>query len=137
MGYNQTPVPLIVVADAKYDASGGWQKRKIRICAQGHGGNVQRGVHYFNTFAAAPNTTTTRTLQALSVKHNLVSICFDVSTAYLWGDMLDEEKIPVQYPKGIGRTTLRLVSNCMDCLRSRCTVCLSQLDGGESLVIDG
>ena len=101
MGYDQTPVPLIVVADAKYDASGGWQKRKIRICAQGHGGNVQRGVHYFNTFAAAPNTTTTRTLQALSVKHNLVSICFDVSTAYLWGDMLDEEKIPVQYPKGM------------------------------------
>ena len=90
MGYDQTPVPLIVVTDAKYDASGGWQKRKIRICAQGHGGNVQRGVHYFNTFAAAPNTATTRTLQALSVKHNLVSICFDVSTAYLWGDMLDD-----------------------------------------------
>lgn len=104
MGYPQTPVPLICVADCKYSAGGDWQKRKIRICAQGHGGNVQRGVHYWNTFAAAPNTATTRTLQALSVKHNLTSVCFDVATAYLWADMLEEEKIPVQYPKGMRET---------------------------------
>lgn len=101
MGYTKPPVPLIALWTCPYTPSGELKKMKCRICAQGHSGNVQKGVHFWNTFAAAPNTATTRLMHAMSVKYDLKVINYDVATAYLWGDMAEEEKVIVTMPKGM------------------------------------
>ena len=100
-GYTKPPVPLIVVWDAPYTPENKLKKFKCRICAQGHAGNVTKGVHFFNTFAAAPNCATTRLMHAISTELNLVVINYDIKTAYLWGDMEEDEKVPVSLPKGM------------------------------------
>ena len=60
------------------------KKFKCRICAQGHSGNVTKGIHYFNTFAVAPNCATTRLMHAISAVRKLVVVNYDIVTAYLW-----------------------------------------------------
>lgn len=100
-GYTKSPVPLIALWTAPYTPENELKKFKCRICAQGHSGNVTKGVHYFNTFAAAPNCATTRLMHAISTVRKLVVVNYDVATAYLWGDMDDSEIVPVSLPKGM------------------------------------
>ena len=100
-GYTKPPVPLIAIWTAPYTPENKLKKFKCRICAQGHTGNVTKGVHFFNTFAAAPNCATTRLMHAISTVLKLVVINYDIKTAYLWGDMEEDEKVPVSLPKGM------------------------------------
>ena len=44
MGFHKRPLNLLGVWDAKYSARGDFAKRKFRLCAAGHPGNLQRGV---------------------------------------------------------------------------------------------
>ena len=90
-GYTKPPVPLIAIWTAPYTPENELKKFKCRICAAGHPGNVTKGVHYFNTFAAAPNCATTRLMHAISTHLKLVVVNYDVATAYLWGDMEESE----------------------------------------------
>ena len=100
-GYTKPPVPLIAIWTAPYTPENKLKKFKCRICAQGHSGNVTKGVHFFNTFAAAPNCATTRLMHAISTTLKLIVINYDIKTAYLWGDMEEDEKVPVSLPKGM------------------------------------
>lgn len=100
-GYTKPPVPLIAIWTAPYTPENELKKFKCRICAAGHPGNVTKGVHYFNTFAAAPNCATTRLMHAISTHLKLVVVNYDVATAYLWGDMEESEIVPVTLPKGM------------------------------------
>ena len=60
-----------------------------------------RGVHYNETFSASPKVTTSRILQALSVKEGYCRKSYDIVTAYLWGKSKKDEQIAIRYPAGL------------------------------------
>jgi len=68
-----------------------------------------KGVHYdIDTFAAAPDVTVRRTLQALACGLGWEWRTYDVSTAYLQADATsDEDRIPLIYPKGMAKYDYR------------------------------
>ena len=99
----KSAVPLMWVYDLKISPSGEYEKHKARIVLCGHKGFMVKGVHYTDTFAAAPDVTVSRTLQALACGLGWERRTYDVSTAYLQADATsDEDRIPLIYPKGIG-----------------------------------
>ena len=53
------PIPLSVVPDHKY-TDGILSRCKVRMAISGHPGNMQKGVHFHETFAASPNQHTMR-----------------------------------------------------------------------------
>ena len=65
-------------------------------------------MHYTDTFAAAPDVTVSRTLQALACGLGWERRTYDVSTAYLQADATsDEDRIPLIYPKGMAKYDYR------------------------------
>jgi hypothetical protein len=84
----------------KFDSEGEIEKRKARIAIQGHPGNMQKGVHYNETFAATPRESTARIMCALVVLLNLVRRAFDITKAFCWADRLDGDFIALKYPDG-------------------------------------
>jgi len=58
-------IPLSIVLDHKYDEYGTLQRLKTRMALSGHPGNMQKGVHFKETFSASPNHCSARLLQAL------------------------------------------------------------------------
>ena len=63
---NISAVPLRWVWDIKVSPSGEYLKHKARLVLCGHSGYMIRGVHYTDTFAAAPDVTTSRLLSSLA-----------------------------------------------------------------------
>ena len=63
------------------------------------------GIHYdpANTFAATPNTNSTKILMALVVHLNLHQKSWDIEKAYVWAELKDEDRLIVIYPKGFER----------------------------------
>ena len=49
------------------------EREKARAAIQGHRGNMQKGVHFFETFAATPQEESIRILAILTIKLNLSS----------------------------------------------------------------
>ena len=62
---NVVTIPLSIVLDHKYDEYGTLQRLKTRMALSGHPGNMQKGVHFKETFSASPNHCSARLLQAL------------------------------------------------------------------------
>ena len=60
-----------------------------------------KGVHYTDTFAAAPDVTASRTLQALACGLKWERLCYDISTAYLQAKAELGDQIPLIYPAGM------------------------------------
>ena len=54
-----------------------------------------KGVHYTDTFAAAPDVTASRTLQALACGLKWERLCYDISTAYLQAKAELGDQIPL------------------------------------------
>jgi hypothetical protein len=65
MGYTHKPVPQLVLYEAKYDPEGNFTKAKCRICVRGHTYAYRPGIHFHQTFVAAPKDASVRLLQAL------------------------------------------------------------------------
>ena len=49
------PIPMSVALTHKYDSTGKLDRLKVRMAVAGHRGNMQKGVHYDQTFAPTPN----------------------------------------------------------------------------------
>ena len=92
------PVPIGEYYECKFDENGELAKRKTRHAIQGHPGNMTKGIHYFETFSATPRESTSRILQALCVHLNLTRCSFDITKAYCWADLPENERIALTYP---------------------------------------
>ena len=102
-GVETTPIPMRVVLDNKYGGEGEFLKHKVRMTVSGHKYNMQKGVHYDDVYAPAPNQNTSRLLSALHVQMHLKRKSFDISLAYCWADLPPGKLIALKYPKGYER----------------------------------
>jgi hypothetical protein len=83
-------------------------RHKTRCAVKGHKGNMQKGTHFTETFAATPREDTGRIMSALFVLCNLLNMTCDVEKAYCWADVPPGELIAIRYPPGLKYITLRL-----------------------------
>ena len=102
MGITSKPVPCSIALTHKYK-DGVFQKCKTRICIAGHKGNMTKGIHYDEVFAASPVQHTERILQAMSVNLHLHNLTWDISQAYTWAPLQPGERIAIVYPEGFKR----------------------------------
>jgi len=75
------PIGMSVVLSHKY-IDGILARYKTRFAVAGHSGNLQKGVHFDETFAASPNQHTSRILNALLVQQRWSRLSFDIAQAY-------------------------------------------------------
>jgi len=96
-----TPVvPVGMYFEHKHDSQGEVNKHKARSAIQGHPGNMQKGVHYKETFSATPRENTARMMCALVVLLNLSRRAFDITKAFCWAKLPPGELIALGYPPG-------------------------------------
>jgi len=96
-GIKQSICPCRELCELK-GSDGEVEKWKTRLVIQGSPNNVKHGEHYFDTFAPAPNCTTTRILLTLIVQLGLYLFSADISAAYLHGRMPADQQIPIRLP---------------------------------------
>ena len=95
------PIPLSIVLDHKYDEFGILQRLKTRMALSGHPGNMQKGIHFKETFSASPNHCSARLLQAICVVKDWHRFSFDITQAYTRAPLPPDIKpIAIAYPKG-------------------------------------
>ena len=102
-GITTKVVPLGLYLSEKYDENGELLREKARAAIKGHSGNMQKGVHYFETYAATPQPETARILICISIRHNWKRRAWDVELAYAWADLPVNERLALSYPKGCER----------------------------------
>ena len=96
--------PIILVHDHKYDGEGEIDRLKTRAALQGSKNNMQKGVHFWETFTATPREDTMRVMQAMMVCRNLKRRAGDVKQAYCWADLPQRQWMIAPYPDGLQRT---------------------------------
>ncbi len=87
-------------------------RRKARLVAQGF--SQVPGVDYFDTYAPVAKFASIRTILAVSAQLNLELHQVDIKSAYLNGELTDEEVIYMKHPPGFkpagsGTRVLRLL----------------------------
>ena len=87
----------------KHSGEGDINRHKTRCAVKGHKGNMQKGTHFTETFAATPREDTGRMLSAMFVLLNLLQLTGDVEKAYCWADVPPGELIAIRYPPGLKR----------------------------------
>ena len=97
-GVMQFVVPSRELLECKQE-DGEVQKWKTRVIIQGSPNNCKKGEHYYDTYAPAPNMTTTRMLLTLIVQLGLMLYSIDVWSTYLWGRMKPDEIMPIRMPE--------------------------------------
>ena len=102
-GIDSTPVPIGIYFKEKTNQFGEVTQLKSRAAIQGHKGNMQRGVHFFETYAATPQEDTARILICLAVLFNLIRRSWDVEKAYCCAPIPPSERIILRYPQGFRR----------------------------------
>ena len=105
MGITSSPVPMSLVMTYKHDQAGQIIKLKSRLVMRGTQRHCKPGIHYDPacTFAATPNTNSTKVLMALVVHLNLFQKSWDIEKAYVWATLDEKDRLIVQYPKGFER----------------------------------
>lgn len=103
-GVTSRPVPLTEALEYKWGKHGELDRRKTRYPLAGHPGNMQKGVHYKETYAPTPSQNSTRLLSALTVLYKLFRKTGDISQAYCRADLPEDELIAVVYPPAFKRT---------------------------------
>ena len=73
------------------------------MAISGHPGNMQKNVHFTETFVASPNQHTARLLQALCVIFKWKRKAFDIKQAYTRADLPPGKLIALRYPIGFRR----------------------------------
>ena len=99
-GITSKPVPIGLYHTHKTGKDGEVTRRKTRAAVQGHKGNMQKGIHFTETFAATPNEDTSRFLTCLTIALNLRRKSCDIVKAYCWAPVPDGELIALAYPDG-------------------------------------
>lgn len=79
----------------KYSSSGRLEKRKARLVTQGF--TQEYGIHFDQTFAPVARLGSVRLLAALAAHNDMIINHFDVTSAYLNGDL--DETIYMKVPK--------------------------------------
>ena len=64
-------VPLGLYHTHHYDKEGNVDRLKTRATVKGHSGNMAKGIHYSETFAATPREDTSKILSAVAVRKTL------------------------------------------------------------------
>ena len=77
-----------------------FERCKVRCCLAGHKGNMIKGIHFDQTFAASPNQHSMRLLQSLLVKHKWFRKSWDIKQAYLHAGLDPSQYVSVKYPAG-------------------------------------
>jgi site-specific DNA-cytosine methylase len=103
IGITARPVPLGLYHTHKTDKEGDVNRLKTRAAVKGHRGNMQKGVHFWETFAPTPGEDTARIMQCLTLKHNLIRRCGDIVKAYCWAKVPPGQLIALSYPEGYRR----------------------------------
>jgi hypothetical protein len=101
---NQRPAVYVGLYHThKHSGEGEINRHKTRCAVKGHKGNMQKGTHFTETFAATPREDTSRIMSALLVLCNLLNMTGDVEKAYCWADVPPGELIAIRYPPGLKR----------------------------------
>ena len=119
-GIKHSPVPMMLIYDAKYKPDGTFDKFKARDVVCGHKGFMRQGEHFTTTFSAAPSLVTTRLLQVLHVALKLKRKAWDIATAYLWAPCRENERIPIRYPVGLRRYDKKTGEELYAILKKNC-----------------
>ena len=104
MGIKHAPMPLGLIYDVKQTPAGDWDKDKARLVMRGHRWNMRKSFgfdHTYETYAATPDLSTTRIMQALMVLYGWKPLAFDIKMAYINADIPLEEQVPVQFEKSM------------------------------------
>ena len=99
-GITSAPVPCAPYYTRRFNEEGVQTRRKVRIAIQGHPGNMQKGIHFNETFSATPKESTARFLCAMLVLLNLVRGAFDITKAFCWAELAPGDQIALKYPEG-------------------------------------
>ena len=102
-GVSSTPVPVGLYFDLKTDELGAIVRRKSRAAIQGHPGNMQKGIHYDETYSATPQQETSAIMCCLAIRHNLKRKAWDVEKAYCCASIPAGKRIGLRYPEGFKR----------------------------------
>ena len=73
--------------DLKFDAQGIVDRLKSRAALQGSKNNMQKGVHFWETFTATPREDTARVLQCMMVNRGWFRLACDIKQAYCWAEL--------------------------------------------------
>ena len=68
MGVKHSPMPCGLIYDIKWNPDNTWDKDKARLVLKGHPWNMKKSFghdYVYETYAATPDLTTTRLMQAL------------------------------------------------------------------------
>jgi hypothetical protein len=106
MGIKHAPMPCGLIYDIKRNPDNSWDKDKARLVLKGHPWNMKKSFghdYVYETYAATPDLTTTRLMQALMIKLGWTAIAFDIKMAYINADIPDDEQVPVQFEKALRR----------------------------------
>jgi hypothetical protein len=122
MGIKHAPMPLGLIYDVKQTPAGDWDKDKARLVMRGHRWNMRKSFgfdHTYETYAATPDLSTTRIMQALMVLYGWKPLAFDIKMAYINADIPLEEQVPVQFEKSMrkydknGNELFRILRKCL------------------------
>lgn len=104
---NRKAIPCKWVYRVKLNADGSVDKYKARLVVKGF--RQKKGIDYEQTFSPVARMATVRAVLSIAASEGMKMLQFDVSTAFLYGSLDDEEifmKQPEGYDDGTGRVCL-------------------------------
>jgi len=93
-------IPCKWVYKVKTNADGSIERYKARLVIKGF--SQKKGVDYDQTFSPVARNATIRTLLSAAAREKLYLMQFDVSTAFLYGDL--DKEIFMEQPVGFSET---------------------------------
>ena len=94
-------VPLGMYHTHHYGKGGNVDRLKTRAAVKGHSGNMTKGIHYSETFAATPKEDTSRILSAVAVKKDFERKTGDVEKAFCWATLPPGKQIALKLPPSL------------------------------------
>lgn len=121
----------IVLRD-KFGPDGNLERRKARLVAQGF--SQKPGIHFTETFAPVARLSTIRLIAALAARHGMTMNQFDVTTAYLNGEL--QEEIFMEPPKLLRDILVAIVRSEKELdVRSKAEHMITKLDQGDKVCL--
>lgn len=94
----------------KFRSDGTLERRKARLVAQGF--SQRPGINFFDTFSPVAHFSSIRLMTSLAARYNMKIRQFDVTTAYLNGEL--EEEVFMETPKNLPLILERIVDDEQD-----------------------
>lgn len=99
-------LPMKAVYKIKRDATGAVEKYKTRLVVLGC--MQKKGMDFEEVFAPTAQQATLRVMLAHAAEHDLDLHQFDVATAYLYGELAEQDEVYVRLPEEFGGGVFRL-----------------------------